>query len=92
MLHPCKKRYSKEDIMTSRQKVLWGGLGGICPVLIMLITMDLQSWISNFNIYKIVGFLIRTLVLFALGAIIANLHNKIINKKYLSWVLPHLHY
>jgi hypothetical protein len=62
--------------MTSRQKVLWGGLGGICPVLIMLITMDLQSWISNFNIYKIVGFLIRTLVLFALGAIIANLHNE----------------
>ena len=62
--------------MTKWQRLLWGGLGGISPVLLMLVTKDIQNWMNSFTYLSLIGFIIRALALFIVGAMLSSLQNE----------------
>jgi len=60
--------------MTNRQKILIGGLGGITPVFMNLLVIDLEVLLQNFTMLALLGYIIRVIVLFYLGGIVAYLN------------------
>lgn len=58
-------------------KFLWGGLGGLAPVLASLVVVDAEmiaNWADQNNIYSTIGYAVRVAGLFAIGGIWAYLH------------------
>jgi hypothetical protein len=58
----------------SRQRFLVAGLGGVSPVLISLIVIDLQTLLLKVTPILVISYLIKILALFALGGLIGWLH------------------
>lgn len=60
--------------MTTRHKVLVGGLGALTPVLMNLLIVDLNRLLINLTILVVGAYLIKVVVLFYLGGLVAYLH------------------
>ena len=63
-----------QKTMSNKYKILIGGLGGITPVLMNLLVVDLKMLLIDLTVIAIVGYLIRVLILFYLGGIVAFLN------------------
>ena len=62
------------ELLSTRQKLLLGGLGGIAPVIINLIVIDLETLLLDLTILSGVSYCIRVMALFAVGATVAVLN------------------
>ncbi len=63
--------------MTSKKRFLLGGGGALMPVLVSLLAIDIGAVLndgSNLTTGNIIGIVIRYLILFVLGGIVAYLH------------------
>lgn len=60
--------------LTTRQRVLYGGLGALTPILLNLIVVDIHTVLQDLNGLTLAGYLIRVGALFALGGMVAMLN------------------
>ena len=60
--------------MTTHKKIFIGGLGALTPIIINLLVIDLTVLFINLTILAVFGYLIRVVVLFYLGGLVAYLH------------------
>lgn len=60
--------------MSNYKRFLVGGVGGLAPALMFLITVDWERYIVNSETIKVVGYFVRVLVLFFIGGFVAYLH------------------
>ncbi len=60
--------------MKTSKKILLGGLGALSPIIMNLLVVDLEVLLLNLTIFSILGYMIRVIVLFYLGGIVAFLH------------------
>lgn len=60
--------------MSATKKILFGGLGALTPVIINLLVVDFSTVLSNQTMGVLVGYVVRVLVLFYLGGLVAWLH------------------
>ena len=65
-----------DESLSVRTKLLIGGLGGITPVLINLIVIDLETLLLDLTILTAVSYCIRIAALFAIGSIVAFLNKE----------------
>ncbi len=64
--------------MTSKKRFLLGGGGALMPVLVSLLAIDIGAVLNDDSILtigNIIGIVIRYLVLFVVGGIVAYLHD-----------------
>jgi hypothetical protein len=59
-----------------RRRFIVAGLGGITPVLLSLVVVDLETLLINVTVLAIISYAIRVLALFALGGLVGWLHRK----------------
>jgi len=62
------------------QKLLLGGLGASMPLLLSLLTVDLQTSLQHVTKIVLVGYLIKWIVLFGVGAFVVFLYSDETNK------------
>ncbi|MEK6697444.1 MAG: hypothetical protein AABZ10_00175 [Nitrospirota bacterium] len=60
--------------MTTRKKIVLGGLGALTPVVLNLIAVDLRTVFYSLTLIAVAGYLVRVIVLFYLGGLVAYLH------------------
>jgi hypothetical protein len=60
--------------MKTRQKIIIGGLGALTPVVINLLVVDINGVFVNLTLFVFLAYIIRVLILFYLGGLIAFLH------------------
>ncbi len=62
--------------MSSRQKILIGGLGALTPIILNLLIIDFSTTLENLKLAVLISYFIRVVVLFYLGGIVAFLHKE----------------
>jgi hypothetical protein len=60
--------------MTNRERFLIGGVGGLAPVLMFLVTADFERFSSDFHLFTAIGYCVRTLILFFIGGFVVCLY------------------
>lgn len=60
--------------MTTQKKILIGGIGALTPIIMNLLIVDMNVLLLNVTTLALVGYLIRVVVLFYLGGLVAFLH------------------
>jgi len=60
--------------MKTHQKILFGGLGALTPVVMNLLVVDLNVLFLNLTLVAGLAYLTRVAILFALGGLVAFLH------------------
>jgi hypothetical protein len=60
--------------MTKRERFLIGGVGGLAPVLMFLITGDFARFFSHIAALTLFGYFVRAGLLFFIGGFVANLY------------------
>ncbi|MBI5287187.1 MAG: SPOR domain-containing protein [Deltaproteobacteria bacterium] len=60
--------------MTTYKKILIGGLGALTPILMNLLVVDLNILLVNLTFLAFLGYIIRVVILFYLGGLVAYLH------------------
>ncbi len=60
--------------MKTHQKVIIGGFGGLTPVIMNLLIIDINVVLAKFTVITAIGYFIRVVILFYLGGIMAFLH------------------
>ena len=60
--------------MKTRDKILIGGLGALTPIILNLMIVDFDAVFTELTTPTLISYLIRVIVLFYLGGIIAYLH------------------
>jgi hypothetical protein len=60
--------------LTTRRKCLIGGLGALTPIILNLLVVDLQTTFKALTALVLIGYLIRVMILFYLGGLVAYLH------------------
>lgn len=60
--------------ISGRQRFLFAGLGGIMPVLLNLIVIDLETLLLSVTWLSVLSYLIRVLALFAIGGLVGWLN------------------
>lgn len=60
--------------MKTRHKIMIGGLGALTPLMVNLLALDLEVLLVNLTLLVSLGYLIRVVVLFYLGGLVAFLH------------------
>jgi sporulation related protein len=60
--------------MSNRERFLTGGVGGLAPVLMFLVTRDFERFFSNIAVAMILGYLIRASIVFFIGGFVASLY------------------
>ncbi len=60
--------------MTTKKKICIGGLGALTPIILNLLVVDMNVLYINLSIFAALGYLIRVVVLFYLGGLVAFLH------------------
>lgn len=63
-----------QDMPSIRTKFLIGGVGGIAPVLMNLVVIDLETLLIDLTALAVVSYLIRVAALFAIGGLVAVLN------------------
>ena len=63
------------DILTMRTRVIVGGIGGIAPLIISLLVIDLRSAFDGLELMDWIGMSVRIFVLIFIGALVGYLHN-----------------
>lgn len=64
----------RNEDMSTRTKLLIGGLGGVAPVLINLVVIDLQTLLLDLTLLAAISYCVRVVALFAIGGIVAVLN------------------
>ena len=62
--------------MTTQQKVLIGGMGGIIPLFLNLLVIEGEALAKDFDFHFLLGVLVRGFALFLLGGLWVWLHEK----------------
>ncbi|MFV2055619.1 MAG: SPOR domain-containing protein [Thiohalomonadales bacterium] len=62
--------------MDVKERILLGSIGGITPILVTVLVIDLKLVFATYDMFDWAGFLVRSSVLMFLGALIAYLHQK----------------
>ena len=62
--------------MNARTRFVLGGLGGLAPIILFLINLDFDRYVADASTWTSVGYLVRAVLLFALGGFVAYLHEK----------------
>ena len=65
---------SSSDKVSGPKRFLFAGLGGLAPLLLNLVVIDLQTLLLDLTLLAVLSYLIRVLALFALGGIVGWLH------------------
>lgn len=60
--------------MNTRKKIMIGGLGALTPVIINLLIVDLNVLLIKLTLFAFLGYIVRVVVLFYLGGLVAFLH------------------
>jgi len=60
--------------MKTWQRILIGGLGALTPVIMNLVAVDLEALLVKLTLLALIGYILRGLVLFFLGGVMAYLH------------------
>jgi len=60
--------------MNIRKKIMIGGLGALTPVIMNLLIVDLNVLLVKFTSLAFIGYVIRVIILFYLGGLVAFLH------------------
>lgn len=60
--------------MNTRKKIMIGGLGALTPVIMNLLIVDLNVLLVKFTSLAFLGYVIRVVILFYLGGLVAFLH------------------
>lgn len=66
---------ANSNTLTDRTRIIIGGIGGIAPLIISLLVVDLKSLIGDLAMMDAVGLVVRCLVLIFVGAMVGYLHN-----------------
>lgn len=61
--------------MSNHKRFFIGGIGGLAPVLMFLISVDWEQFVVDAPPLKVVGYSVRVLVLFFIGGFVAYLHS-----------------
>jgi len=65
----------KNKALDFRSRVIIGGIGGIAPLIISLLVVDVGSLINDIGMMDAVGLAVRCTVLVFIGALVGYLHN-----------------
>jgi len=60
--------------MNTRKKIMIGGLGALTPVIMNLLIVDLNVLLIKLTLFAFLGYIVRVVVLFYLGGLVAFLH------------------
>lgn len=60
--------------MSPYKRFFIGGVGGLAPVLMFLVTVDWENYVSDMPTLKVVGYCVRTLILFFIGGFVGYRH------------------
>ena len=60
--------------MKTWHKIVIGGLGALTPIIMNLLAVDLEALLVKVTLFALIGYILRGLVLFFLGGVIAYLH------------------
>lgn len=66
-------------LLSTRDRFLYGGSGAIAPILLSLLVVDLQTLLLNVTALAVIAYLIRFLILFAVGGFVGVLHKTEVN-------------
>jgi hypothetical protein len=64
--------------MKTGQRILIGGIGALMPIIVNLLIVDFEK-LADYNFLRTFGYLIKTLVLFGLGGLIAYFNKDEVN-------------
>lgn len=62
------------SMLDTRTRLIIGGIGGIAPIIISLLVVDLNSLINDLQTMDIIGLAVRCTVLIFIGALVGYLH------------------
>ena len=65
----------KPKPLTDKSRIIIGGIGGIAPLIISLLVVDLTSLLHDLALMDAIGLTVRCLVLTFVGAMVGYLHN-----------------
>jgi hypothetical protein len=60
--------------MPTGKKIFIGGLGALTPILMNLLVVDFRALQVNITTYSVIGYILRVIILFYLGGLIAFFH------------------
>ncbi len=60
--------------LTTRDKILIGGLGALTPIIMNLLVIDLEKLLINLTIISVIAYIIKVAILFYIGGIVAYLN------------------
>lgn len=65
----------KSNTLTDRSRIIIGGIGGIAPLVISLLVVDLSTLLNDLALMDVIGLTVRCLVLISIGATVGYLHH-----------------
>ena len=71
---------TSSEKLTTRERLLIGGIGALMPLVANLLMVDLQMVLRHAELYSVIGYAIRVTLLFGVGVLVAYLHDDETNK------------
>jgi hypothetical protein len=68
--------YPKKGAPSEKMRFLAGGVGGVAPVLVSLVVVDLESILLRVTFWAVVSYLIRVCALFTVGGLVGWFHKR----------------
>lgn len=69
-----KTPISGEKPLSTRDKILIGGLGALTPIIMNLLVIDLEKLLINLTVISVIAYIIKVAILFYIGGIVAYLN------------------
>lgn len=63
-------------MLSARNRFLIGGMGGIAPVVVNLVVIDLETLLLSVTLLVVISYLIRVVVLFVIGGFVTLLNKE----------------
>ena len=63
-----------EKPLSTRDKILIGGLGALTPIIMNLLVIDLEKLLINLTVISVIAYIIKVAILFYIGGIVAYLN------------------
>lgn len=67
-------RGTRDKGLTNHTKILIGGVGALTPIVLNLVVVDLKTTLTDITVLVLLGYLLRVIVLFYLGGLVAYFH------------------